>query len=96
LEDPVITRNTGQHRTQGHKAVFPVRFEYAGFEVLTAVVMKGSIFWDKTPRSSLKFNGSFGGTYYLYVSPKSRLTFKVLQGVILQKIESCIRTHRSL
>jgi hypothetical protein len=33
-----------------------------GFEVLTAVVMKSSIFWDITPCSPLKVNRSFGGT----------------------------------
>jgi hypothetical protein len=33
-----------------------------GFEVLTAVVMKSSIFWDITPRSPLRVNRHFGGT----------------------------------
>jgi hypothetical protein len=37
--------------------------EYVGFEVLTAVVMKSSIFWDITPCSLLKVNRGFGGTY---------------------------------
>jgi hypothetical protein len=32
------------------------------FEVLTAVVMRSSIFWDITPRSPLKVNRRFGGT----------------------------------
>jgi hypothetical protein len=35
---------------------------YVGFEVLTAVVMKSSIFWDTTPRSPLKVNRRFGET----------------------------------
>jgi hypothetical protein len=35
---------------------------YAGFEVLTAVVMKSTIFWDITPYSPLKINRRFGGT----------------------------------
>jgi hypothetical protein len=30
------------------------------YEVLTAVVMKGSIFWDITPFSPLKVNRCFG------------------------------------
>jgi hypothetical protein len=37
------------------------------FEVLTAVVMKSTIFWDITPRSPLKFNRRFGGTYCLHL-----------------------------
>jgi hypothetical protein len=36
---------------------------YVGFEVLTAVVLKSTIFWDMTPCSPLSFNGRFGGTY---------------------------------
>jgi hypothetical protein len=39
------------------------RNDYAGFEVLTAVVMKSSIFWDTTSFCPLKVNGRFGGTY---------------------------------
>jgi hypothetical protein len=35
----------------------------AGFEVLTAVVMKSTIFWDITPCSPLKVNQRFGGIY---------------------------------
>jgi hypothetical protein len=38
-----------------------------GFEVLTAVVMKSSIFWHITSCSSLKVNRHFGGTYYLHL-----------------------------
>jgi hypothetical protein len=38
----------------------------AGLEVLTAVVMKRSVFWDTTPRSStLKVNGRFGEAFPL-------------------------------
>jgi hypothetical protein len=33
-----------------------------GFEVLTAVVMKSSIFWDITPYVPFKINRHFGGT----------------------------------
>jgi hypothetical protein len=36
-------------------------------EVLTAVVMKSSIFWDITPRSPLKVNKRFRGTYRLHL-----------------------------
>jgi hypothetical protein len=33
-----------------------------GFEVLTAVVLKSTIFWDITPCSPLRVNQRFGGT----------------------------------
>jgi hypothetical protein len=33
------------------------RYNYVGFEVFTAVVMKNIIFWDMTPCSPLIFNG---------------------------------------
>jgi hypothetical protein len=36
-----------------------------GFEVLTVVVMKNTIFWDITPCSPLKVNRRVGGTYRL-------------------------------
>jgi hypothetical protein len=39
---------------------------YVGFGVLTAVVMKSSIFWDTTPRSPFKANRSFGGIFRLH------------------------------
>jgi hypothetical protein len=38
-----------------------------GFEVLTAVVMKISIFWDITPCTPLKVNRRFGGTNCLHL-----------------------------
>jgi hypothetical protein len=34
-----------------------------GFGVLTAVIMKSSIFWDITSCSPLKVNARFGGTF---------------------------------
>jgi hypothetical protein len=36
------------------------------YEVLIAVVMKSSIFWDLTQCSPLKFNRRFGGTCRLH------------------------------
>jgi hypothetical protein len=36
-----------------------------GFEFLTTVVMKSSVFWDITPCSPLQVNRSFGRTYRL-------------------------------
>jgi hypothetical protein len=41
-----------------------------GFEVLTAVVMKSSVFWDITPCSSLKVNRCFGGTCRLHLQDR--------------------------
>jgi hypothetical protein len=40
---------------------------FVGFEVLTAVVMKSSVFWDITPCSPLKVNRCFGGTYRIHL-----------------------------
>jgi hypothetical protein len=36
---------------------------YAGFKVLTVVVMKRTVFWDIMSCSLLKVNRCFGGTY---------------------------------
>jgi hypothetical protein len=40
---------------------------FVGFEVLTAVIMKSTIFWDITPCSLLRVNRRFGGTYCLHL-----------------------------
>jgi hypothetical protein len=37
------------------------------FEVLTAVVMKSTIFWDITPCSTMSVDRRFGGTYRLHL-----------------------------
>jgi hypothetical protein len=42
------------------------KWRNVGFEVLRAVVMKSTIFWDITPCSPLKLKQRFGGTYRLY------------------------------
>jgi hypothetical protein len=39
-----------------------IKIYEVGFEVLTAVVMKSTIFWDMTPCSPLSCNGRFGET----------------------------------
>jgi hypothetical protein len=41
-----------------HKRITSIFF--VGFEVLTAVIMRNSIFWDVTPFSPLKVNRRFG------------------------------------
>jgi hypothetical protein len=48
-------------------ATFRTRYYFVGFEVLTAVVMKSTIFWDITPCSPLSVNRRFGGTYLLHL-----------------------------
>jgi hypothetical protein len=44
---------------------------FVWFEVLTAVVMKSSVFWDITPCIPLKFNQRFGGTCRLHLQGRS-------------------------
>jgi hypothetical protein len=39
----------------------------AGFEVLTPLVMKSTVFWDITPCCPLKVNQHFGGKYHLHL-----------------------------
>jgi hypothetical protein len=40
---------------------------FLGFEILTAVIMKNSIFWDTMPCSPLKVNQYFGETCCVYL-----------------------------
>jgi hypothetical protein len=47
-----------------------------GFEVVTAVVMKCSIFWNITPYSPLKANQHFGEKYSLHLQSWINLTRK--------------------
>jgi hypothetical protein len=44
-----------------------------GFEVLTAVIMKSTIFWDIKPCSPLSVNRKFGGTYHLHLQGRKSL-----------------------
>jgi hypothetical protein len=43
-----------------------IRISNVGFEVLTPVFMKSTIFWDITPYSPLKVNRRFGETFRLH------------------------------
>jgi hypothetical protein len=54
---------------------------YAGFVVLTAMVMKSSIFWDITSCSPLKVNQHFGGKCRLHIQVLKR---KFLAWLILR------------
>jgi hypothetical protein len=47
--------------------VSKIIFSRIRFEILTAVVTKISVFWDKTPYSPLKVNRRFGGTSHLHL-----------------------------
>jgi hypothetical protein len=42
-------------------------YYHGEFELLTAVVIKSSIFWKTTLCSSLKVNRRFGGTCHLHI-----------------------------
>jgi hypothetical protein len=44
-----------------------IMFKPVGFEILTAVIMKNSVFWNITPCSPLKVNRRFGGTCRLSI-----------------------------
>jgi hypothetical protein len=48
-----------------------------GFEVLTAVVMNSTIFWDITPCSPLSVNPRFGGTYGLHLQGRRNKFSKI-------------------
>jgi hypothetical protein len=53
------------------------KMELVGFAVLTAVVMKSTIFWDITPCGPLKGIRRFGGTYRLHLQGrKNKLSKK--------------------
>jgi hypothetical protein len=41
-----------------------------GYEVLTALTMKSSTFWDITTCSPVKVNGRFEGTYHLHLQQR--------------------------
>jgi hypothetical protein len=49
-----------------YRVIIPTStYLWLGFEVLTAVVMKGTIFWNITPCSPLKINRRFVGGFLL-------------------------------
>jgi hypothetical protein len=50
---------------------FVITLINVGLEVLKAVVMKNSIFWDVKLCGPLKVNGSFGGTCRLHLQCRS-------------------------
>jgi hypothetical protein len=52
-----------------HSSVYYIKTDLlgAGFEVLTAVVRKSTVFWHITPCSPLKVNRRLGGIYRLHL-----------------------------
>jgi hypothetical protein len=60
-------RLTGYLNMQGFQIETRDKIFKAGFEVLIAVVMKSTFFWDITPFSPLKVNRRFGETYGLHL-----------------------------
>jgi hypothetical protein len=63
------------------------KYHSVGFEVLTTVVMKSSVFWDITPCSSLQVGRRFG-RWRRHVLPKCRLIFSRLQSVTSRRQNS--------
>jgi hypothetical protein len=48
-----------------------MEYRLVGFEVLTAVIMKNTSFWDTTPCSPLKVSRRFGRKYPLHLQGRS-------------------------
>jgi hypothetical protein len=71
--------------------VFSLRIILFGFEVLTAVTMNSTVFWDVMPCSLLEVHRSFGGTYYFHLQdqPSFRNVSPGLYGVTIQTIAGC-------
>jgi hypothetical protein len=68
--------------------ILPIRSDYVGSEVLTAMVMKSSVIWDTTPCNPLKpTEVSKELRTEVTVPPKRWFTFNRLHGVIFQMIE---------
>jgi hypothetical protein len=49
------------------RIILKLKLEYVRFEVLTAGIMKSSIFWDITPCIPLKVSGRFSRTCRLHL-----------------------------
>jgi hypothetical protein len=61
--------------------------EFVGFEILTAVVVKNTIFWDITPCIPLSVNRRFGGTYRLHLQgQKNKLSKKPARKQVASRI----------
>jgi hypothetical protein len=70
-----------------------------GFEVFTAVVIKGIIFWNMTPHSPLSFNRCFGGTYRLHLQAACLLVAEPISSTLKMEAicssETSVETQRN-
>jgi hypothetical protein len=98
----VADKYFGHHQLTQAAARTQTNKIYVGFEVLTAVVTKSSIFWYITLHSPLRVNQRFSALHLLshwylsrhilpwrwrqYVPPKHQFTFNGLHAVILQEL----------
>jgi hypothetical protein len=60
-------KNESQYLYDSHSCYVKNFNIYVGSEVLTALVMKSTIFWDIMPCSPLSVNRRFEGTYRLHL-----------------------------
>jgi hypothetical protein len=60
-------------RSAYRKSIIWNSWIYVRFEILTAVVVKSSVFWDVTLCSSLKVNRRFGVTYYHHIQSRNKI-----------------------
>jgi hypothetical protein len=63
-----------------------------GFEVLTMVVVKSTIFWDITPCSPLNVNRHFGGTYRLHLQGRKQIQQEISVMEAICSSESSVDT----
>jgi hypothetical protein len=75
-----------------HTHAHTLRAEYVGFEVLTAMVMKRTIFWGITPCSPLSVNRRFGGTYRVKAG---QLILSTLKMEVICSSETSVDTQRT-
>jgi hypothetical protein len=67
FNDPVLNEHVESITFSEFSNEDEVKVTIIGFDVLTAVVMKSSIFWDITQCSPLKDNRRFGSAYCLHL-----------------------------
>jgi hypothetical protein len=64
---PIVPKRINTISTFFCKTFLNLTQLYAESEVLEALVMKGTIFWDITPCDPLKVNRRFGGAYHFHI-----------------------------
>jgi hypothetical protein len=71
---------------------------HVGFEVLTAVIMKSTIFWNITPCIPLSVNRRFGETYRLHLLSRwflAQLIFSAMKMEAICSSETLVATQRT-